>query len=279
MGPVLVTGRDFADGNTGGGGTIVSLLLNQPPAWITLTSPWLIYPLIYLTLIPTGLSRFIIDVTPPILFNIVTAYIDGIVRGTTISAVPNLLSLTNNNSAHSNWLGAVLLSGVAVCGGGWIVSGLGLHKSQWELGVPSVLTGGLLDTLDLWGGMVSGLVYISLLRLYPEQLDGVSNVLRGVLPAELLALGAESGKTAVTTKETARAIAVLVYGSLLCARVITKAIMERKPGATAKSKKAVKKAIKELEKVTPVEVEVVKTPVRERSSSATPRKSPRAKKQ
>jgi hypothetical protein len=267
---VRSVGRSDTD-ETGGGGTIVSLLLSQPPSWLVLSSPWLIYPLVYLLLVPTGLARFFVSTCPPLVFNIITAYVDGITRGTTIAAIPNLLASSTNLAAGGNWLTATLLSGIAVCGGGWIVSGLGLHKSSWELGMPSVLNGGILDTLDLWGGMISGWVYISLLRLYPE-LDGVSNMLRTIIPSELHALGAATGKTAVTTKETARAIAVLVYGSLLCARVITKAVLETKPTVATKEKKAKAVVAKELEPKT----EVVKTPVKERS--ATPRKSPRPKK-
>lgn len=144
--------------------------------------------------------------------------------------------------------------------------------------MPAVLNGGLLDTLDLWGGMIAGLVYISLLRLYPE-LDGVSNSLRAIVPAELHALGADSGKTAVTTNETARAIAVLVYGSLLCARVITRAVLYRQPTVAEKSKKRVQskdsKVIKEKQDGE-VHVQVTQTPVKERK--ATPRKSPKPKK-
>lgn len=160
------------------------------------------------------------------------------------------------------------------------MSGFGLNQAEWTVGVPTVLQGGLLNTLDFWGGMIAGVIYAALLRLYPE-FDGISTALHTVLPGELHAVGAASAKTAVTSQDTARAVTVLVYGSLLCARVITKAVMDRRSGGTASTRTASKirsmKTEKSPELDQTAKTEVVKTPIRERQ--ATPRKSPKPKKQ
>ena len=204
---------------SGGGGTITSLLLSQPPSWLITPTPWIIYPPIYLLLGPTGLSDYIASTTPtPV--NIFGSYIDGMTRGTTIGSLPSLISTAGLSS--NAWTTAIL-GGIATCGGGWIASGLGMNADEWKLGMPSVLNGGLLDTLDLWAGMLVAILYAALSRSH-EELEPISSYLAGVLPDDLVLLTAKTGGAVVST-DIARAICVLVLGSLLCARVVTRLIL------------------------------------------------------
>lgn len=154
--------------------------------------------------------------------------------------------------------------------GGWIIQGLGIHESDWTIARPSILSGGILDTLDLWSGIVIGLLYATLTKSHPE-VDGVAGVLRRVLPGEMVL--PEEGKTLVNTN-TARAICVLVLGSLLAARVITKVFLDVKPGVVKRETKVkVKKVNKEKK------TEVVKQPVEVQTgeTKVTPRKGKKGK--
>ncbi|ORY30992.1 hypothetical protein BCR39DRAFT_455343, partial [Naematelia encephala] len=197
-----------------GGGTLVSLLLHQPPSWLLSPTPWLIYPTAYLLLVPTRLSEYIVTTAPSLPYNLVGAYIDGMTRGVTITSLPEALSLSGVKG--TSWFTPIILSGLAVSGGGWAVQLLGMHEKEWGMGVPGVLRGGILNTLDFWGGMLVGIVYAALMRTHPE-FSALSDFTASVLPDDLQVKGTK----ALVTPETARAICVLLLGSLLAARAIT----------------------------------------------------------
>ncbi|KAK1921531.1 hypothetical protein DB88DRAFT_67105 [Papiliotrema laurentii] len=248
-----------------GGGTVTSLLLSQPPSWLIDPTPWLVYPPIYLALVSTGLARFIVS-TAPTLVNLFGAYIDGITRGTTISALPSTLSASSPAIAES-LLATALISGITVSSGGWIVQAFGMHEDEWKVGKPTVLNGGVLDTLDLWSGALTGLLYATLTGSFAE-LDGARAVLALAIPDDLRAK--RLGKGIVDTN-TARAISVLVLGSLLAARVVTQAILglrDRKPVTRVQTQEEI------IEELTGEKVEVVKTPldVQIGGTKVTPRK-------
>jgi hypothetical protein len=254
-----------ADRIPGGGGTVASLLLSQPPSWLIDPTPWLVYPPIYLALVSTGLARFIVS-TAPTLVNLFGAYIDGITRGTTISALPSTLSASSPAIAES-LLATALISGITVSSGGWIVQAFGMHEDEWKVGKPTVLNGGVLDTLDLWSGALTGLLYATLTGSFAE-LDGARAVLALAIPDDLRAK--RLGKGIVDTN-TARAISVLVLGSLLAARVVTQAILglrDRKPVTRVLTQEEI------IEELTGEKVEVVKTPldVQIGGTKVTPRK-------
>ena len=259
---------------SGGGGTIVSLLLSQPPSWLADPTPWLIYPPIYFVLVQTGIARYMVS-TAPTLINLFGAYIDGITRGTTITAVPKALAVGAYGTAASSALSGnlwttALMSGLAVASGGWVVQGLGLHESEWKVGKPAILSGSVLDSLDLWSGTFTGLLYATLTRSHAS-LNPAGDLLAQVLPAELLVKGAGAGSNGLVEPNTARAICVLVLGSLLAARVVTKSVLSYKPAP-----KVVKQTREEIlaELLDEKSTAVVKNPVQAGSGSkATPRKN------
>jgi len=255
------------------------MLLSQPPPWLISPTPWLIYPLIYTLLIPTGLSSYIITTCPPLIFNTFGAYVDGIIRGTTIASLRSAIA---SSGLKTSWLTPVLLSGIAVSSSGWLVTGLSMHESDWSLGKPSVLNGGALDTMDLWGGMLVGLVNAALMRSHAE-LAPLSGILLRALPSDMQTVGASSGSKPVVTPAIGRAICVLLLGSLLCARVIAKAVLDYRKSCKTKMKKAKKTpatttvTTKEVLREKPRE-EVLKSPAKTEKRGTTPRKSPRPKK-
>jgi hypothetical protein len=145
---LLVSVSHLKELTTGGGGTITSILLGQPPSWLISPAPWMVLPLAYALLIPTGMASYVTRTAPALFLNLVFAAIDGLTRGTTIAALAP--ALVSARVASTGWT-YTLLSGIAVSGGGFIVSLLGLHESKWTLAKPSILDGGILNTLDCWG--------------------------------------------------------------------------------------------------------------------------------
>nr|WPS94680.1 nucleoside-diphosphate kinase [Naematelia aurantialba] len=260
----------------GGGGTLVSLLLHQPPSWLLSPAPWLIYPAAYFALVPTRLAEYVVATAPALPYQLVGSYIDGMTRGVTIASVPSAIAASG--LAGTSWLTPVVLSGLAVSGGGWAVQLLGMHEKEWSLGVPGVLKGGILNTLDFWGGMLVGLVYAVLMRTHAE-FSLLSDYTAAVIPDDLQAKGTK----ALVSPDTARAICVLLLGSLLAARAVTTAFLtsnpkNQSPKTTPKGRAKKVKAAPGPEAVSSEKekdkAEVVKSPTR-RERAATPRKSPR----
>ena len=134
-----------------------------------------------------------------------------------------------------------------------MVQGLGLHEDAWKIGKPTVLNGGLLNTLDLWSGIVIGIVFAALTGS-AQSLEPITRLFDAVLPSDLKVNTPDDG---VVDYKTARAISVLILGSLLFARVITKSMMDSRSGRTVIQSK--EEIIEELtgEKA----VEVVKAPI------------------
>ncbi|KAK4688137.1 hypothetical protein P7C73_g1979, partial [Tremellales sp. Uapishka_1] len=242
-----------------GGGTVVSLLLSQPPSWLISPTPWIVYTTVYTLLVPTGLSSFVVKTAPTLLFNLVGAYVDGITRGITITGISSLGAFS--------WWTEVVLSGLAACSGGWIMQSLNLAGENYQVGKPTILNGGLLDTLDLWGAMAVGLVYGGLMRAH-EETGWVGDALEMVLPEDIRG---KAGKK--IEQPVARAICALLMGSLLAARVITVSTMGWRTGRASRGKAKNSSVLSVKDETAPTKV--VKSPVE--VGRGTPRKSPRKK--
>ncbi|WVQ83373.1 hypothetical protein IAT38_005514 [Cryptococcus sp. DSM 104549] len=255
-----------------GGSTVTSLLLGQAPSWLISPTPWIIYPSVYALLVPTGLSSYITSTAPALLFNITTAFVDGMTRSTSLSALPALVAAsTTGIAANASWWTYALLSALGITSGGLIVGLLGLNEASWTIGVPSLLKGGVLGTLDAWGAALVGLVYLAL-TAHIEEVAPLGEALAAVLPADVTH-GAQ-GK-AIVDPLHARAICVLLFGSLLAVRAVALAWQGRKVGA---KKPAVAKKTEVL--VTEEKGAVVKSPVKVKpdgTGKPTPRKSPRVR--
>ncbi|OCF41687.1 hypothetical protein I317_04493 [Kwoniella heveanensis CBS 569] len=283
-----------------GGSTVVSLLLNQPPTWLSSPTPWIIYPSVYLLLIPTGLSNYIISTCPTTLFNIFGALVDGMTRATTITSLVTLIGSSSPfiNAANGDvnlWTYA-LLSALAITSGGLFVGLFGLGEDEWKMGVPGLLKGGLLGTLDAWGASLIGLLWLALTR-QSSSLAPFSEFLHIALPSDIHSTAALGTKPASTepqpihTQHTtvidtahARAICAILLGGLLATRAI---ILSLRSG---RSQRSIAASGPQLSKKTELFVvdekgvreSVLKSPVsakatRTENAKVTPRKSPRAK--
>ncbi|ODN82246.1 hypothetical protein L202_02531 [Cryptococcus amylolentus CBS 6039] len=262
-----------------GGSTVVSLLLGQPPSWLTSSAPWIIYPSIYLLLVPTGLSAYIVQTTPALLFNVFTAYVDGMTRGTTLSALPALVSQSSTGvGATANLTTYALLSSLAITSGGLFVGLFGLAGDSWSIGVPSLLKGGLLGTLDAWGAALVSIVYLALAGHLPV-LAPLTNALLPILPSEFIVSSSSPESSPSIDPLHNRAIAILLFGTLLAFRAVITAFTAPSTKVAGKGKKVEKKD--EFDLMLEKELsEVVKTPTKTRAGGngkATPRKSARIK--
>ncbi|WWC59310.1 uncharacterized protein I303_101861 [Kwoniella dejecticola CBS 10117] len=272
-----------------GGSTVTTMILNQPPSWLISPTPWIIYPVVYTLLIPTGLSRYFVDTCPAILFNLLGACVDGMTRGTTITSLGSLISSSSLDGGQNdlNLWTYVLLSALAISSGGLMVGTLGLNETTWRLGTPNLLKGGILNTLDAWGASLVGVLWLILTR-QSSTLTPLSDLVESPLPREFKVSSAE-GKGQVVDVAHARAICVIVLASLLATKAI---ILE--VSSTGNPKKKVNKVDKKTElfildadedvnekSSSPPKSKTIKSPVstrtREGSSKPTPRKSPRAK--
>ena len=201
-----------------------------------------------------------------------------------ISSVPAMLSAAD---IKASWFTHVVVSGIAVSASGWLVTGLGLHETEWRLAVPSVLNGGVLDTMDLWGGMVVGAVHAALMRSYSE-FRPLSDAMYQVLPSDVR-INTIGDTSPIVSPAIGRAICVLLLGSLLCGRILIKSFGSFRRPSPVKAKtvqkasaiEASQQRVKEKEAsgtVTPKNEQIVKVPLKVDRRESTPRKSPRPKK-
>lgn len=247
------------------------MLLGQQPAWLLSPTPWLTYIPIYLLLMPTSLGEYIHSTCPSLLFNLSGSIIDGMTRGTAACAIPSALGVAG--VPVTAWTVGVL-GGIATTAGGILVQFMGLHKGNWELGMPIILKGGILNTLDFWGGTLSALLYAALLRLTPE-LSLVSDTLARIMPSDLLSLGAKDLSAPLVTPDIARGVVVLFLAALFLARVITLAVLSPRP-VLGKAKKLDKVEKDVVEAVLHDKVENVEKRA-SRSRAGTPKKSSKVK--
>lgn len=254
------------------------MLLGQPPSWLLTSTPWFTYIPIYLLLVPTTLGEYIHSTCPTLIYNIGGAFIDAITRGTTVCAL--LPALAASRVPPTAWTIAVL-GGIACTSGGILVQLMGLHEEDWKLGMPIILNGGILNTLDFWGGMLAAVLYAALLRRSPE-LSPLSNFLSDIIPSELKVPGnphpdaLRGGEMMI--RDTARGLVVLFLAALFIARAITLIVLSPRPalGKTKKLDKVDKEIVEEVlhEKV---DVRDGQVTTRARSRAGTPKKSPRVK--
>lgn len=211
------------------------------------------------------MASYIVDTAPGLLLNVALAAVDGMTRGVTVTAMPVLLSsspasplASTSASAGGAWWAAAVLGAIATNGGGWIASSLGMHRAQWTAGAPPILSGfGFWSTLDVWGAMLSGVVYAALTRTYPA-LNSLGDVLAACIPDELRDAGLlKRAGGQVVSNDTARAIAVFLLGALFVLRALALQVREW-CGAAARAR-AVKDEIKDTVPLIPATV--VKSPV------------------
>ncbi|CAK9783117.1 hypothetical protein CC85DRAFT_284132 [Cutaneotrichosporon oleaginosum] len=188
-----------------GGGTLVSLLLGTPPAWLVSPVPWVVYTAVYLCTIPTKVAS-LLGSAPALPLGLALSLVDGLTRGVSVASMPALTEASPQTAG--SWLAPAVLGAIATCGGGWIAQMLGLARESWAIGRPSVLGGGVWDTLDVWAAMIAGVAYSALDGRYPA-LQKVRPLIADALPDDLEINGS-----------VARAVAVLIFTGLFALRTL-----------------------------------------------------------
>jgi hypothetical protein len=246
----------------------------------------MIYPSTYILFLhpssPLPLARLLIAIVPASILDIAGSYIDGITRGSTVAILTSsLVSLPAPGAATVGPVGAAILSGICISGGGWIVQTLGLNLEEWKLGTPVVLRNGagILDTLDTWSAVICSIIYSIL--IFPNSAQAhtqgdyeascvvspsFDNFVRSVVPTRIGTNKLDI--QAITTN--ARAVVVLLMGSILAARVITRLVLSRRAPLAGKVDAQIGIEMEELDNVPRSRAE---TPKKKKGAS-TPKKSP-----
>jgi hypothetical protein len=168
--------------------------------------PWLVYVATYLLIHSTGLSSLLANIPSTLL-----TLVDATTRSSGISALPTLIA---SSGVPNNWWTHVILSGIAVSGGGWIAGAMGMTDAQWSLNTPAALRGGLWATMDVWSGMLAAVVFGAVGQAYPEY-KGASWVTSRIPGASKVDI-----TTSKVSPETARGAGAMLLVGLLAARVL-----------------------------------------------------------
>jgi hypothetical protein len=229
---------------------MTALVLSTPPSWF-LPTPWIIYPFVHF-LSRLSPIRLALALIPTILLDIAGAYVDGFTRGNTVSLVPVIAG------GGGIW-GRAILSAICISGGGFIVQSLNLN-GDWKLSTPAILKegAGILDWMDIWSAFSLSVIHSILTSpetVFTEKID--SWVRGSTYSTSLKGNGTE-----------ARAVVILLMGSLLAARVITRLFLR---GRSIPLQAPTLETIEEMEKAG--EVTPVQTPTKRKKRGTTPKKS------
>jgi len=213
----------------------------------------MIYPLAhFLSRLPP--FQLLLSFIPAVILDLAGAYVDGFTRGNTVSLVPVIAG------GGGAW-GRAILSAICISGGGFIVQSLNLN-GDWKLSTPAILRdgAGILDWMDIWSAFALSVLHTILTSTETILTPMIDSWIRGsAYSTNLKGNGTE-----------ARAVVILLMGSLLAARVITKLFLQARssvPLRTSMSGRA-----EEAEKVG--EVTPAQTPTKRKKRGTTPKKSP-----
>lgn len=213
------------------------------------------YVSIYLLLVASGISQFIVSAVPSFLLNFLLAALDGLLRGTGSCGMASAAV----SKGLPAWSG-IVLAPIATCGGGWLAQLLGIGDGIPR--APSFLNGGVMGTLDVWGSMATAAIYLALTG----------------------APGPWSASVQKVDTGSARAVAIIFFACLFAARVWTQNLLTLRNNAkqqAAMRPVAIKE--KEMEKVevsaesSEVDTEVVKASAVTGTSAAKKRKNKKKK--
>ena len=178
---------------------------------------------------------------------------DGFTRGNTVSLVPVIAG------GGGIW-GRAILSAICISGGGFIVQSLNLN-GDWKVSTPAILKdgAGILDWMDIWSAFSLSIVHTILTAAETVFTEKIDSWVRGnTYSTSVKGNGME-----------ARAVVILLMGSLLAARVITKLFLRTRSIPLQASTVG---KIEELEKSE--DDTTVQTPTKRRKRGTTPKKSP-----
>ncbi|KAF8317650.1 hypothetical protein DL93DRAFT_514337 [Clavulina sp. PMI_390] len=145
-----------------GGGILSNFLMFQPPPQLLTVQPWLNYISVHI------LFGYAVDYAPsPKFLDTYLPIFDAILRTGSVCGAVSAARAHPNPAIASSTFFHLIIGAVASAGGGVTASTLGVWNTEWSLRRPPFLQGGVVDTLDLWGGSIVAAVYSCLLGLNP----------------------------------------------------------------------------------------------------------------
>jgi hypothetical protein len=153
------------------------------------------------------------------------------------------------------------LSAICISGGGFIVQSLNL-QGDWKVSTPAILKNGagILDWMDIWSAFSLSIIHTILTSPQAVFTPTIDSWVRG-----------NTYSTSVKGNGTeARAVVILLMGSLLAARVITKLFLRVR--SSTPSQGSTVGGIEEMEQ--DGDVVPVQTPTKRKKRGTTPKKSP-----
>lgn len=120
--------------------------------------PWAIYCSTHLVL--TSLfDGGGISYPPPKLVDTLCPLIDAVSRSAAITAAVEACRAHAHPAVRSSLFVQLFLGAVASAGGSVTASTLGVWEHDWRLRRPAFVDGGIVPTLDVWGGSLAAFVY------------------------------------------------------------------------------------------------------------------------
>lgn len=120
--------------------------------------PWAIYGLTHIVL-TTLLDAGVLPFPSPKLLDTSLPLIDAIARS---AAIVGAVENCRNHplpAVKQSLFAQLFLGAVASAGGGVTAGTLGVWEHDWRFRRPSFLNGGVIATLDLWGGSLAAFIY------------------------------------------------------------------------------------------------------------------------
>ena len=196
---------------------------------------------------------------PATVLDLAGAYVDGFTRGNTVSLLPVIKG--------GIW-GRAILSAICISGGGFIVQLLNLH-GDWALGTPSILRqgAGILDWMDIWSAFLLSIVHTVLTSPEIVFTPTIDNWIKSLTSHEYSATAKKDGGDA-------RAVVIVLMGSLMAARVVTRLILRNRTSLPLLEKPGGVSAGLETREQTGDRDPPVQTPTKRKKRGTTPKKSP-----
>jgi len=145
-----------------GGGTIANFLMFLPPPQLLSISPWINYLAVH------ALFGYAVDAVPSLkAVDTALPLMDAIFRTGSICGAVNLAHSHPNPAIASSLFFQLLVGAAVSSGGGATAATLGVWNPEWTFRTPPILRGGILDTLDIWGGALAAALYGCLMGYHP----------------------------------------------------------------------------------------------------------------
>jgi len=179
------------------GGSVWShILLGQYPPQLYSVHPWISYLSVHIFL--TGILPHIQSFLSPRILDTILFPIDSVLRLTSITTSLSLIQSHSDPRLSQSLFLQLLIGAVACAGGGATAATLGVWTSEWKFGTPVVLKSSWVESVDVWGGVITAFIYGLLTASHPtyQYLLHTLSITSHPGPA-VTALGARSAATVI----------------------------------------------------------------------------------